>query len=179
MTDEKLLETINEIKESKRPATVVSSKSGIVVEGVHDLAVRFSKCCNPVPGDEITGFVTRGRGISIHRTDCVNIINISEDDRSRLIDAQWSASATLDESNNLYSAEIKIYARDRSGFLLEISKIFTEEEVNVDSMVVRTNQHGTATITVGFEINNVEQLSGIVSKLRKVKSVIDIERTTG
>lgn len=179
MTDEKLLETITEIKESRRPATVAPSKSGIVVEGVHDLAVRFSKCCNPVPGDEITGFVTRGRGISIHRTDCINIINISEEDRARLIDAQWSASATLEEANNLYSAEIKIYARDRSGFLLAISKIFTEEEINVDSMNVRTNKHGTATITVGFEINNVEQLSGIVSKLRKVESVIDIERTTG
>lgn len=179
MTDEKLLETITEFKESRRPATVAPSKSGIIVEGIHDLAVRFSKCCNPVPGDEITGFVTRGRGISIHRTDCVNIINISEEDRERLIDAQWSTSVTLDESNNLYSAEIKIYARDRSGFLLEISKIFTEEEINVDSMTVRTNKHGTATITVGFEINNVEQLSAIVSKLRKVESVIDIERTTG
>ncbi len=179
MTDEKLLETITEFKESRRPATVAPSKSGIVVEGIHDLAVRFSKCCNPVPGDEITGFVTRGRGISIHRTDCVNIINISDEDRERLIDAQWSTSVTLDETNNLYSAEIKIYARDRSGFLLEISKIFTEEEINVDSMNVRTNKHGTATITVGFEINNVEQLSGIVSKLRKVESVIDIERTTG
>ena len=78
MTDEKLLETITEIKESRRPATVAPSKSGIVVEGVHDLAVRFSKCCNPVPGDEITGFITRGRGISIHRTDCINIIRKTE-----------------------------------------------------------------------------------------------------
>ncbi len=65
------------------------SKSGIVVRGIHDLAVRFSRCCSPVPGDEIVGFVTRGRGITIHRTDCVNILNLPEIERSRLIDAEW------------------------------------------------------------------------------------------
>ena len=67
------------------------SKSGIIVKGIDDVAVRFSKCCNPLPGDEIVGFITRGRGISIHRTDCVNIMNISESDRARLIDAEWQA----------------------------------------------------------------------------------------
>ena len=179
MTDEMVLEAISEIKESRQPAKLASSKSGIIVEGVHDLAVRFSKCCNPVPGDEIVGFVTRGRGISIHRTDCINMINVTDEDRARLIDAQWSVSSDTDSSNNLYSAEIKIYAHDRSGVLLEISKIFTEEDLNVDSMTVRTNKQGTATITVGFEINNVNQLGDIINKLRKVRSIIDIERTTG
>ncbi len=179
MTDEKVLETISDIKSRKQPAKLASSKSGILVEGVNDLAVRFSKCCNPVPGDEIVGFVTRGRGISIHRTDCVNIINISQEDRARMIDAQWSESVAMEDSSKLYNAEIKIYAHDKSGVLLEISKIFTEEDINVDSMTVRTSKQETATITVGFEINNTEQLSDIVTKLRKVESIIDIERTTG
>ena len=177
MSDEKVLETISEIKESRQPAKLASSKSGIVVEGVNDLAVRFSKCCNPVPGDEIVGYVTRGRGISIHRTDCVNVINISDIDKSRLIDAQWSSEDERQHSGNLYSAEIKIYAHDKSGVIYDISKIFTEQDINLDSMTVRTNKQGVATITVGFEINNVEQLSGIVTKLRKVESIIDIERT--
>lgn len=179
LTDKKVMETISEFKESKQPATVASKKGGIVVEGVHDLAVRFSKCCNPVPGDEIVGFVTRGRGISIHRTDCVNIINIADEDRSRLIEAQWSVSTVLDDSGDLYVAEIKIYANDKSGVLLEISKVLTEEDINVDSMTVRTNKQGVATITVGIEIMNVDQLSKVIDKLRKVENVIDIERTTG
>ena len=74
-------------EEFKRP--IKKSKSGIVVKGVGDVAVRFSKCCNPVPGDEIVGFITRGRGVSIHRTDCINIIHIGDEERNRLIDAEW------------------------------------------------------------------------------------------
>jgi GTP pyrophosphokinase len=85
-----VLEAVSEVKE-RIPQK--KSKSGIVVEGIHDLAVRFSRCCSPVPGDEIVGFVTRGRGVSIHRTDCINVINLPEEDRARLIDAEWNLSA--------------------------------------------------------------------------------------
>ncbi|MDF2587031.1 MAG: relA, partial [Anaerocolumna sp.] len=155
-------------------------KSGIVVEGIHDVAVRFSKCCSPVPGDEIVGFVTRGRGVSIHRTDCINLMNLSEEDRARLIEAEWNVN--LDKAQGggeLYTAEIKIYANNRSGVLVDVSKILTENKIDVTSMNVRTNKQGTATISIGFEINGVEQLRMIVAKLRNVESVIDIERTTG
>ncbi len=85
----------------------MKSKSGIVVKGIADLSVRFSKCCSPVPGDEIVGYVTRGRGISIHRTDCINIINLPEMERARLIDAEWQPEEAHAEK---YLAEIKIYA---------------------------------------------------------------------
>ena len=176
LTDEKVLETISGVKEQK--PLVSKSKGGIVVQGINDLAVHFSKCCNPVPGDEIVGFVTRGRGISIHRTDCVNIINLPEEDRSRLIDAEWNTSEEKDASE-LYSAEIQIYANNRSGVLLDISKIFTENNIDVSSMTVRTSRQGTATISVGFEIKGVEQLQYIVNKIRNVESVLDVERTTG
>ena len=94
------------------------SKSGIVVKGIADLSVRFSKCCSPVPGDEIVGFVTRGRGISIHRTDCINIINLPEIERARLIDAEWQAPE--DASAEKYVAEIKIFANNRNGTNTEI-----------------------------------------------------------
>jgi GTP diphosphokinase / guanosine-3',5'-bis(diphosphate) 3'-diphosphatase len=179
ITDEKVLENIADTKEN-RPSTVIKSKSGIVVEGIHDVAVRFSKCCSPVPGDEIVGFVTRGRGVSIHRTDCINLMNLSEEDRARLIEAEWNVN--LDKAQGggeLYTAEIKIYANNRSGVLVDVSKILTENKIDVTSMNVRTNKQGTATISIGFEINGVEQLRMIVAKLRNVESVIDIERTTG
>ena len=85
------------------------------------MAVRFSKCCNPVPGDEIVGFVTRGRGISIHRTDCVNMLHLTEAERARLIDAEWESEVT-EESGGQYLAEIKMYAHDRQGLLMEMSQ---------------------------------------------------------
>lgn len=177
ITDEKVLETIAEVRDSK-PSSVVKSKNGIVVEGIHDVAVRFSKCCSPVPGDEIIGFVTRGRGVSIHRTDCINVMNLPEEDRVRLIDAEWSM--LVDKGmNDLYTAEIKIYANNRNGILLDVSKIFTESKIDVTSMTVRTSKQGTATINVAFEIHGVEQLKIIVGKIRNIESVLDIERTTG
>jgi GTP pyrophosphokinase len=177
ITDEKVLETITDVKENK-PASYAKSKSGIVVEGIHDVAVRFSKCCSPVPGDEIIGFVTRGRGVSIHRTDCINLMNLSEEDRARLIEAEWNVSSDKAQGE-LYTAEIKIYANNRSGVLVDVSKILTENKIDVTSMTVRTSKQGTATISVGFEINGVEQLRFIVAKLRSIESVLDIERTTG
>ena len=90
ITDTEVLDGIADTDGRSGEATVRKNKSGIVVKGLHDLAVRFSRCCNPVPGDEIVGFVTRGRGVSIHRTDCINVINLPEDERERLIDAEWT-----------------------------------------------------------------------------------------
>ena len=154
------------------------SKGGIVVKGIHDLAVRFSKCCSPVPGDEIVGFVTRGRGISIHRTDCVNIINLPEDERSRLIDAEWQESEG-DDTKERYSTEIKIYANNRIGMFVDISKVFTERQIDITSMNSRTNKQGKATITMTFDTHGVEELNRLTDKLRQIEGVIDIERTAG
>lgn len=175
ITDDDILDNISENKEYR--LTNKKSKSGIMVKGIHDLAVRFSKCCSPVPGDEIIGFVTRGRGVSIHRTDCINVINLPEDDRARLIDAEWDLQEGKDAG--VYPAEIKIYANNRTGVLVDISKVLTENKIDVISMNVRTSKQGTASISIGFEINGVEQLNEIISKIRNVESVLDIERTAG
>lgn len=175
ITDENLLDTIAEIKE-KLPQK--QSKSGIVVKGIHDIAVRFSKCCSPVPGDEIIGFITRGRGVSIHRTDCINILNLPEEDRARLIDAEWNVTDGK-ALGGVYSAEVKIYANNRTGVLVDISRVLTENKIDVTSMNVRTSKQGTATISIGFEINGKEQLNEIIAKIRNVESVLDIERTAG
>ncbi|MFU0826346.1 MAG: GTP pyrophosphokinase [Lachnoclostridium sp.] len=178
LNEAKALDTLSGVRENK-PTIFPKSKNGIVVEGIHDVAVRFSKCCSPVPGDEIVGFVTRGRGVSIHRTDCINLMNLSEEERSRLIEAEWNVSPDNAQNGELYTAEIKIYANNRSGVLVDVSRILTENKIDVTSMTVRTSKQGTATISVGFQIKGVEQLRYIVSKLRTVESVLDIERTTG
>ena len=175
ITDENVLETISEIKE-RLPQK--KSKSGIVVEGIHDVAVRFSKCCGPVPGDEIVGFVTRGRGVSIHRTDCINVMNLPEEDRARLITAEWNV-ADDKVTGGVYSAEITIYANNRTGVLVDISKVLTENKIDVTSMNVRTSKQGTATISIGFEIKSKDQLNEIIAKVRNVESILDIERTAG
>ena len=154
------------------------SQSGIVVKGIHDLAVRFSKCCSPVPGDEIVGFVTRGRGISIHRTDCINVINLPEEERVRLIDAEWQQPEVL-TGKEKYSTEIKIYANNRIGMFVDISKVFTERQIDITSMNVRTSKQGKATIMMTFDIHGIEELNRLSDKLRQIEGVLDIERTAG
>ena len=175
ITDEKIIEKLNEV--SKNRAHVAKSKSGIVVKGIDDMAVRFSRCCNPVPGDEIVGFVTRGRGMSIHRTDCVNIINLTEAERIRLIDAEWEASLT--QESGQYQTGIKIYANNRQGLLMEISKIFTEFKIDINAFNTHISKQGVATMELGFVVTGRDELRHITEKLRQIPSVIDIERTTG
>ena len=153
------------------------SKGGIVVRGANDVAVRFSKCCNPVPGDEIVGFITRGRGISIHRTDCVNLLNMPESDRARLIEAEWQVSEA--DTTQTYTTEINIYANNRKGLLAEVSKIFLELDIDIITINVSNNKKGRATLSMSFDITGVEQLNRIIAKIRNVEGVIDIERTAG
>ena len=176
ITDEVVLERVAEAAKNK--VHIAKSKSGIVVKGIDDMAVRFFRCCNPVPGDEIVGFVTRGRGLSIHRTDCINMIHLSEAERARLIPAEWETEVT-EKSGGQYLAEIKMYANDQQGLLMEISRIFTEENVDVKSMNVRTSKKGTATIEMGFIVHGREELERIVKKLQQLSGIIDIERATG
>ena len=174
LTDEQVLEAASETQEKLH---IAKSKSGIVVKGIHDVAVRFSYCCNPIPGDEIVGFVTRGRGITIHRTDCVNVLNMSETDRTRLIEAEWQQPDTKEKEK--YMAEIQVYANNRTGLLVDLSKIFTERKIDLRSINSRTSKQEKATISMSFEIGSKEELRSLIEKIRQVESVIDVERTTG
>ena len=176
ITDTQVLEEIvqNEAKANKE--TSKKNKGGIVVKGIHDVAVRFSKCCSPIPGDEIVGFVTRGRGITIHRTDCVNVLNMSEMDRARLIEAEWQPAENKSEK---YMAEIQVYANNRTGLLVDLSKIFTERKIDMRTINSRTSKQEKATISISFEISSKEELSSLIAKIRQVESVLDVERTTG
>ena len=174
MTDADVLEAA---RENQEKAVARKEKGGIVVKGIHDVAVRFSKCCSPIPGDEIVGFVTRGRGVSIHRTDCLNVLNMSEMDRARLIEAEWQSPGTKAEEK--YLAEINVFANNRTGLLVDITKIFTERKIDVRGINSRTNKQEKATISMSFEIGSKEELHSLIEKLRQVESVIDVVRTAG
>ena len=176
ITDEAVLEKVAEA--SKNVVHIAKSKSGIIVKGIDDMAVRFSRCCNPLPGDEIVGFVTRGRGLTIHRTDCINVLHLTERERARLIPVEWEADDD-EASEGKYFAEIKMYVEDKPGTLMEISRVFTETEIDIKTMNVRTSKKGVSTVEMGFVVRGKEEMGRLIGKLRQIENVIDIERTTG
>lgn len=175
-TDVKPEDILKEFAEKPTQIETKKSKSGIIVKGVEDLAVRFSKCCSPVPGDEIVGFITRGRGVSIHRTDCVNMINLNEMERERLIDAEWGGIVQA-RNDMVYRADIQIVGSDRGGLLLDVSKVLTEENIVVKSLNARAVSKNRSIFNVSIEINNVEQINKLSTKLQQIDGVDDIIRT--
>lgn len=167
ITDENVLENIEQGKKKKSGDSVIS------VNGASGLSVHYAKCCSPVPGDEIIGFVTRGRGITIHRTDCVNIMNIPEVEKDRLIEISWDA----DENNKQnYLVSVNIYCMNRKGILVDVSRLFTENNLDIDNLETRKSKDDKATIIVSFEINDKNDLTTIITKLRSIDGVIDVTR---
>ena len=152
-------------------------KGSIKVHGVHDVAVRFSKCCSPVPGDEIIGFVTRGRGISIHRTDCENLLSMSESERERLIEAEWVEENSGSDAE--FVADINVYAMDRNALIHDITKVFMESDIPIKKIEGRVNKQGKTTINVQFGVRTKGDMNVLISKIRSIQGIIDIERTQG
>ncbi|SNU08572.1 GTP pyrophosphokinase [Lachnospiraceae bacterium] len=171
-TDEDVVREIN-----SQHHEFVIPKGSIKVRGIHDVAVRFSKCCSPVPGDEIVGFVTRGRGISIHRTDCDNIMCMSEAERDRLIEAEWVAEGVSGEAE--FTTEINVYAMDRSALIFDITKVFMEADIPIKRIEGRVNKQGKSTVNVQFGVKSKSDLNTLTSKIRNIEGIIDIERTQG
>jgi len=167
-----------EEKTNARPSK--KSDSGVVVKGVGDVSVRFSRCCNPVPGDEIVGFVTRGRGVSIHRTDCANIINLTEEDRNRLIEAEWEISAGKEGTGSKLSfqAEIRLLCTDRNNIILDLSRVLSEENLPVKSFNARSTKDMLSIVNIVLEITSKDQLEKVCNHLKNVKGVEDIERVS-
>ena len=158
--------------EEKQPK---KSKSGIVVRGVGDVAVRFSKCCRPLPGDDIVGYITRGRGVSIHRQDCTNIVHMCEEEKERLIEAQWFNE---EESHRTYITEIQITGSDRLGIIVDISKILTDMKVPVKSLNARTTKNHEAIFNIRIEITHTYQLDELTRKVMQIPDVVEIERVS-
>lgn len=148
-----------------------NKKPGIEVKGEKDLLVRFAKCCNPVPGDEIIGFITKGRGVSIHRKDCANFQHISEVEPERVVDANWTG-----EHNTDFLADIQIEANDRPGLLAEITIIISNSKTQVRSINARTSKNHTAIINLTIQVSDVEQLEKVMREFRKISGVIDVYR---
>ena len=176
-TEEEILEQVAQSAGTALMRPRNGGGSAITVKGIHDVAVRFSKCCSPLPGDEIVGFVTRGRGVSIHRNDCVNILNLPDNERVRIIDAEWALPDG--EANEQYLAEITIFANNRSGLLAEVSKTFTERGIDILSVNTRVAKDGTATMDISFDVRSRQELDHMIEKIRSIQSVVDIERKTG
>ncbi|NLY66103.1 MAG: bifunctional (p)ppGpp synthetase/guanosine-3',5'-bis(diphosphate) 3'-pyrophosphohydrolase [Tissierellia bacterium] len=160
-----------ESRPKERPPIRSSERlgQGISVKGVDNIKVRFAKCCNPVPGDEIVGYITRGRGISVHRKDCPNISYIENNER--FIEVNWG-----DDIKAEYHAEIQIKALDRQGLLTEITQNITNSGLALTSLSARTNKEKLAIINIVLEIKDIEQLRELMKNLRKLMDVIDVYR---
>ena len=154
-----------------------TSKSGIIVKGLNDLAVHFSRCCNPIPGDEIVGFVTRGRGVSIHRTDCVNIANLPDIERNRLIEAEWQAAT--DSAPQSYQTEIQLFAMNSPHLLSDILKTISEQEIEVGSINSNENRNGMVTCSIKFRTKNIDDAQRVMARLRQIDGVRDVQRPKG
>ena len=163
--------TQNSQQKKERP----DPQTGVVVKGITNVMVRFAKCCNPVPGDEIIGYITRGRGVSVHRLDCKNVGEHLEDPH-RLIEVEWYT----DESKGVsYMTDLQIKAFDRSGLLADITGIVSEAKLPVKAINARANKDNTATINMTLAINDTTQLSQLIKKLKTVESVSEVYRMKG
>lgn len=183
-------ETLKVKKELKSPEKVIDlpnaketvvpknyrNSSGIVVKGVGDIAVRFSKCCGPLPGDDIIGYITRGRGVSIHRKDCINVLNMSPEEKERLISATWQDTKQT-PIKRTYVTEIQVTCLDRIGIIADITKILSDMKLPVKSMVAKTNK-GNAIFNIKIEIHDLHQLEELTRKIEAVRDVLEIIRVS-
>lgn len=157
----------------KRERSKKKNSQAVSVKGVDNILTRFSKCCNPIPGDEIIGFVTKGRGVSIHRKDCINIKNQLDYDETKLVEVHWN---TQFMGKTAFDVELQIEAYDRSGLLAEISRIFEEEKILLHNVNARMVKSGLSGMTLVFEIESKVQLKKIINKIKSVKDVAKVYR---
>lgn len=162
--------------QDQQPVRSGKSSDGVVVEGIDSCLVKFARCCTPIPGDEIVGFVTRGYGVSIHRRDCVNVH--MKEDPDRWVRAWWDEDvAEGSDSRNRFSTGLQISTRNRIGVLSDAMLVFATGKINVRDMSARDLEGGYGVINVLVDVTSVHQLNNIISRLRSVKGVVDVTRT--
>ena len=167
--EENLEEKIEELAKSKRRIKKTAS-NGVIVKGIDNCLVKLSKCCNPVPGDEIIGYITKGRGVSIHRKDCTNIDDLVNEE-SRIIDVAWA-----DESSDSYQVDIEIYANDRRGLLADIIRVIGNTQSKLIAVNSRANKDKTAITEITIEVENKDELKKVMNSLQKVDNVYEVKR---
>lgn len=171
------LEKINEAAE-RRSSKVAQKKNqhavqGVLIEGLDNCLIKFARCCTPVPGDEIVGFITRGYGVSVHRTDCPNHINgrLNPDDGGRWIEASWA-----DEVNGSYVTTLKLSGKDRSGFVMDVATALNALNAKVRSLNARDND-GDATVTITVEVRDLNELRQIIARLSSIRGMSEVVRS--
>lgn len=177
ISNEEIIEEFNKETKSnkvknKKVKTKKSSGLGVEVKGQNNILVRFSKCCNPVPGDEIVGYITKGRGVSIHRRDCKNLQNLIDEDISKIIEVNW-----IGYSSGEYIAEIEVESEDKDGLLSQVMDIINIEKSNLYAINAKTTREKKALINIKLKISNIEELENLMKKIRKLKGVNDVYRT--
>jgi GTP pyrophosphokinase len=177
--DEKQEETKkaeNDVKniavEKKKKDFSQKDQTGVTVEGVDNLLIRFSKCCNPVPGDDIVGFITKGRGISVHRADCINVLSLPPEERARCIDVVWDEA----KQNKSYNADVTIIADDRKGLFSDLSRVCEDMDVHITGVNAKSSKEQVVTITMTLSISNKSQMEKILRSLKNVQGVNDVYR---
>ncbi len=155
---------------AKRPD---AKNAGVTIEGISDLLIHYAKCCSPVPGDEIVGYTTKGRGISIHRKDCINMLSLPESEQGRMIHVEWD----LNKSQMNFDAAITVLADDRKGLFADISRIMEEMDVNINSANAKSDKTGLCTMNFVISISNTGDIEKVLARIRQVKGVLDVFRT--
>jgi guanosine-3',5'-bis(diphosphate) 3'-pyrophosphohydrolase len=170
LEDELEQELLAKQEKEKEKKKKVLPENGVIVKGIENCLVRLSRCCNPVPGDKIIGYITRGRGVSVHRSDCTNVVN-NTGEEERMIEVKWFTAA-----NVAYKADITVMANDRTALLMEITNAIGEAKIPLKAINARTTRDQIAVINLTLEINDTDQLDKIIKKLRKVDSVFEVTR---
>ena len=163
--------------ESMQQKKKKTASNGVVVEGIEGCLVRFSRCCNPVPGDDIIGYITRGHGVSVHRKDCTNIVSGERrGDTERFIRVYWEQEI---DNNTAYLAEIQIFANDRKGLLAEIASAISELKILITGLNSKVTKEQEAFVEVTIEINSKDELNPVVRKLKNISGIYDVRRKAG
>jgi len=174
--EEKQLELRKEEKEAlqleEKRKIKEPPQNGVTIEGMDDLLVRFAKCCNPVPGDEIIGFITKGRGVSVHRTDCINMLSLPEQEKQRFIKVEWNKR----KNNASYDADIQLMAEDRKGLFSDISRVCEDMDVRIAGVNAKSGKDSIANITMTLSLTDTSQLEKVLRRLRTVPGVVDAYR---
>ncbi|KYD11206.1 RelA/SpoT family protein [Caldibacillus debilis] len=169
--DEEEATILDQVSELRPIPAVKRHDTGVKVKGIDNLLIRLSRCCNPIPGDEIIGYITKGRGVSVHRVDCPNIKN--EDNKERLIEVEWENYAG---KNKEYNVDLEIIGYDRRGLLNEILQAINEGKTNITQVSGRTDRNKMATIFVTISIYNISHLQKIVDRIKQVPDIFTVRR---
>lgn len=169
-----LAEEVQNIKNDIKPAAVWGKPmQGIRVKGIDNVLIRLSHCCNPVPGDPITGYITRGRGISIHRDDCKNLITYQQQEAERLVEVAWDQEFT-----EPFQVKLEVHGMDRAGFLSDVMAVLVEMKISANWVTARGKKDGAAVIELVLTMRGIEQLDYIMTKISRIKDVFDIRRVS-